>query len=182
MVILKRGFIKQSREIKLQGCGYFGQSHWPVTPLSGVLPAVEFRSVELKLPPKSHNRTRDDHASELAEDYVEAIAEAIAANGVCRAMDLVSHFDVTHATVSNTISRLQRDGLVETEPYQPISLTASGQRLAAQSQARHEVVRAFLKRIGVSDLTAEIDSEGMEHHVSKETLQAMRRILQDGLP
>lgn len=137
---------------------------------------------EIDVPAKSHNRTRNDHASEVAEDYVEAIADVIADSGVCRSMDLVAHFDVTHATVNNTIGRLQRDGLVQTQPYQPITLTTSGRRLAAKAQARHETVRSFLKRIGVSDPTADIDSEGMEHHVSPETLKAMRQVLEHGLP
>lgn len=128
-----------------------------------------------------HKRTRDDHASEVAEDYVEAIADAIAVNGVCRSMDLVKQFAVTHATVNNTIARLQRDGLVSTEPYQPIELTTAGKRLATASRKRHETVRLFLEAIGVSPQTAEIDSEGIEHHVSKETLRAMQRILASDL-
>ena len=127
-----------------------------------------------------HRRTRDDHASEVAEDYVEAIAQTIAAKGVCRSMDLVGHFAVTHATVNNTIARLQRDGLVTTQPYQPVELTAAGKRLATASRKRHETVRAFLELIGVSGTTAAIDSEGIEHHVSKETLRAMKRILEEG--
>jgi DtxR family manganese transport transcriptional regulator len=129
---------------------------------------------------KGHQRTRDDHASEVAEDYVEAIADAIAKNGVCRSMDLVEHFAVTHATVNNTIARLQRDGLVLTQPYQPIELTTAGKRLATASRRRHEVVQSFLEAIGVSPEVAKIDSEGMEHHVSKETLQAMKHILRRG--
>lgn len=133
------------------------------------------------MPAKIHQRTRSDHASEIAEDYVEAIAETIATQGLCRSMDLVAHFEVTHATVSNTIGRLQRDGLVVSAPYQPISLTAKGKRLAKESYQRHQVVRAFLKRIGVSEQVADVDSEGMEHHVSKETLAAMQRVLRDGL-
>ena len=134
------------------------------------------------MPPKTYHRTRQDHATEVAEDYVEAIAAAITLHGQCRALDLVAHFDVTHATVNNTIGRLQRDGFVETAPYQPISLTAKGKRLADRSQQRHEIVKTFLKRLGVSDRTADVDSEGMEHHVSKETLEAMQRALSEGLP
>ena len=129
-----------------------------------------------------HQRTRDDHASEVAEDYVEAIADTLAAKGVCRSVDLVQHFAVTHATVNNTISRLQRDGLVITEPYQPIELTAAGRKLAKASRKRHEIVRAFLEAMGVSKETAAIDSEGIEHHVSKETLRAMQQILKEGWP
>lgn len=97
-------------------------------------------------------------------------------------MDLVAHFDVTHATVSNTVGRLQRDGFVETAPYQPISLTSQGKRLATKSRKRHETVKAFLQRIGVSESTANVDSEGIEHHVSDETLKAMKRVLKAGLP
>ncbi|QDT11315.1 manganese-binding transcriptional regulator MntR [Planctomycetes bacterium K23_9] len=129
-----------------------------------------------------HKRTRDDHASEVAEDYVEAIAKAIDASGVCRSMDLVNHFAVTHATVNNTVARMQRDGLVTTKPYQPIELTTAGKRLATASRKRHEIVRSFLEAIGVSPQTAEIDSEGIEHHVSKETLAAMKRIIDHGYP
>ncbi|TWT73308.1 manganese-binding transcriptional regulator MntR [Allorhodopirellula solitaria] len=129
-----------------------------------------------------HQRTRLDHASEVAEDYVEAIADAIDHAGVCRAVDLVRHFEVTHATVNNTISRLQRDGLVQTEPYQPIELTAAGRRLAVKSRQRHEIVKSFLQKLGVSEQIATIDSEGIEHHVSKQTLAAMKKILLNGWP
>ena len=134
------------------------------------------------LPSKSHQRTRSDHASEVAEDYVEAIADAIAAQGVCRSIDLVSHFQVTHATVNNTVARLQRDGLVTTEPYQPIALTTKGKRMASRARQRHEIVRAFLRHLGVSEATATADSEGMEHHASDETLRAMKRALTEGVP
>lgn len=129
-----------------------------------------------------HQRTRLDHASEVAEDYVEAIADAIERSGVCRAVDLVGQFEVTHATVNNTVARLQRDGLVQTAPYQPIELTAAGSRLAIRSRQRHEIVESFLRKLGVSEQTAAIDSEGIEHHVSKQTLAAMRKILKHGWP
>ena len=131
---------------------------------------------------KKHQRVRDDHASELAEDYVEAIADAIAEHGVCRSIDLVKQFSVTHATVNNTVARLQRDGLVLTAAYQPIELTERGVQLANQSRKRHEIVEAFLRKLGVSDAIAAVDSEGIEHHVSSETLKAMKRVLDKGWP
>jgi DtxR family manganese transport transcriptional regulator len=130
----------------------------------------------------THERTRRDHANEIAEDYVEAIAEFIAAHGVCRAKDLVNAFNVTHATVNNTIGRLQRDGLVTSQPYQPIELTRAGKRLANQARRRHEVVEQFLRKLGVSEENARIDSEGIEHHVGEETLRAMQRVLERGWP
>jgi DtxR family transcriptional regulator, manganese transport regulator len=131
---------------------------------------------------KVHARTRRDHSTELAEDYVEAIGEFVVKNGICRAVDLVKHFEVTHATVNNTVARLVRDGLAITEPYQPIQLTARGKRLAVACKERHHLVESFLVAMGVSRTGAQADSEGIEHHVSTETLAAMKRILEQGWP
>ena len=75
-----------------------------------------------------HERIRRDHATELAEDYVETIDDIISREGVCRAVDLVEHFQVTHATVSNAVGRLVRDGFARSEAYQPIELTAKGKK------------------------------------------------------
>ncbi|MEM1067316.1 MAG: manganese-binding transcriptional regulator MntR [Planctomycetota bacterium] len=130
----------------------------------------------------THTRTRRDHATELAEDYVEAIDDIISESEVCRAMDLAKHFQVTPATVSNAVGRLARDGFVISQPYQPIALTSKGKRLAKKARDRHETVELFLKKLGVSEEAARIDSEGIEHHVGKETLDAMKRVLTEGWP
>lgn len=121
-----------------------------------------------------HRRTRDDHASETAEDYVEAIADIVVESGRCRIVDLARQFDVSHVTVNKTIARLQREGFVETEPYGPVTLTDRGRRLAGKSRQRHETVLQFLMAIGVGEATATNDAEGIEHHVSSETLQRMQ--------
>lgn len=120
---------------------------------------------------------RSDHATELAEDYVEAIAEIIDQKETCRAVDLARRFGVSHVTVNKTIGRLVRSGYVETQPYGPVLLTAAGNRLAKNAKARHEVVYQFLLALGVSEKAAEVDSEGIEHHVSQETLKAMKEFL-----
>lgn len=126
-----------------------------------------------------HARTRSDHATELAEDYVEAIAEIIEEHGACRAVDLAARFEVTHVTVNRTVGRLVRDGYADTEPYGPISLTNKGKRLARASAERHAIVFQFLRAIGVSEAIARVDSEGIEHHVSKETLKAMQTFVEE---
>ncbi len=124
----------------------------------------------------AHRRTRRDHAAETAEDYVEAVAETVAARGACRVIDLAERFGVSHVTVVRTVARLERDGLVTTEPYKPIELTAAGAALAADCRERHETVLRFLISIGVTPATAAIDAEGIEHHVSDETLRRFREI------
>lgn len=126
-----------------------------------------------------HARTRNDHATEIAEDYLEAIAQIIEANGKCRAVDLSREFGVSHVTVNRTVGRLQRDGFVKTEPYGPIELTRSGKRVAARSSKRHEIVLEFLLALGVTEAAAIVDSEGIEHHVSQETLEAMQSFIDD---
>lgn len=127
--------------------------------------------------PNEFQRTRRDHATETAEDYVEAVAQLEADNGECRGADLARLFEVSHVTVTKTIARLKDEGLVDTRPYGPITLTAQGRRLARESQRRHDLVLDFLLAIGVSDETARIDAEGIEHHVSKETLECFRRVI-----
>ena len=125
-----------------------------------------------------HERTRRDHASETAEDYVEAIDDFISSHGICRLNDLASRFAVSHVTANKTVARLQKEQLVATEPYGPIELTESGRELAASARHRHTIVLRFLIALGVSEKTAAIDSEGIEHHVSDETLGAMTRFLE----
>lgn len=137
---------------------------------------------EILVTSNTHERTRRDHATELAEDYVEVIDDLISAAGVCRAIDLVKHFRVTHATVNNAVGRLIKAGLVTSQPYQPIELTAAGKRLAKQARHRHLIVEQFLRKLGVSEQAARVDSEGIEHHVGKETLAAMQRVLSQGWP
>ena len=119
------------------------------------------------------HRVRNDHATELAEDYVEAIAQISAASGLCRAADLARHFAVSSVTVNRTVARLVRDGWVECEPYGPVRLSSRGKSLASACRSRHEVVVHFLMSLGVSKEIAEQDAEGIEHHVSPETLKAM---------
>ena len=125
----------------------------------------------------SFRRTRRDHAIETAEDYVEAIADLERERGECRGGDLAKVFGVTHVTVTKTIARLQNEGLVTSKPYGPIQLTPSGKRMADESRRRHEIVVQFLRAIGVSQETAEVDAEGIEHHVSKETLARFQDII-----
>jgi DtxR family transcriptional regulator, manganese transport regulator len=120
-------------------------------------------------------QTRREHATETAEDYAEAIAELTATVGEARAVDLARRLGVTHVTVIRTVARLQRDGYVSTRPYRSIFLTEKGTRLAEASRRRHDIVVEFLRSLGVPEASAQADAEGIEHHVSPETLAAFKR-------
>ena len=125
-------------------------------------------------------KTRKDHSTEIAEDYVELIAELIETHGSCRVTELARRLGVSHVTASRTVGRLVSSGLAETSPHQPIRLTPRGKRMATTARARHELVFEFLKQLGVSEKTASSDAEGIEHHCSPETLNAMKRLIKTG--
>lgn len=126
---------------------------------------------------ESFRRSRRDRASEIAQDYVEAIADLSASLGEARVTDLARRLGVTHVTVNRTLGRLQQAGYVHTKPYRAIFLTDNGKKLAEESKKRHETVAAFLRSLGVPEKISELDAEGIEHHVSPETLAAFERML-----
>jgi DtxR family transcriptional regulator, manganese transport regulator len=128
-------------------------------------------------------KTRDAHLTEVSEDYVELIGDLIAEEGEARLTDIAERLGVTQATASKVIARLRRDGLVENKRYRSIFLTPRGREVADLSRERHRIVFDFLLALGVSPTVAHADSEGLEHHVSDETLaklEALTRTLAGG--
>ena len=132
--------------------------------------------VSTKRQAENLSQTRREHANEIAEDYVEAIADLVVETGEARVVDLAKRLGVTHVTVNRTIARLHKAALVTSQPYRAIFLTEKGRDLAATCKSRHETVVAFLRSLGVSERVAEMDAEGIEHHVSPETLAAFKRV------
>lgn len=126
-------------------------------------------------PSEGFRRARAAHATEVAEDYTEAIADLIESKGEARVVELARAMGVSHVTVVRTIARLQRDKLVIAQPHKEVLLTPTGRALARASKRRHRIVVAFLHALGVPPRIAERDAEGIEHHVSEETLAAMDR-------
>ncbi len=122
------------------------------------------------------DRMRQARQMEVAEDYVELIADLIAEEGEARAVDLAERFGVSNATVNKTLARLQREDLVQTRPYRSIFLTDAGTEMAKASRRRHQIVLGFLHAIGVPAEVAAFDAEGIEHHVSEETLAVFEKI------
>jgi DtxR family manganese transport transcriptional regulator len=117
---------------------------------------------------------REAHRNELAEDYVELIAELIARFGEARPVDIATRMGVTAPTVAKTLDRLAREGLVARARYRSVFLTPGGAALAEACLRRHEIVVRFLVRLGLDPETAEKDAEGIEHHVSDRTLDLFR--------
>lgn len=138
---------------------------------------ISKKGASAKIRSQAFKRVRADHSAELAGDYVEMIADLIDDRGEARCTDLAMRLGVANATVVKTLKRLTDQGLVTQEPYRAIFLTGDGWKMAEDGKRKHQIVENFLLALGVPADTARIDSEGIEHHVSADTLKAMARFL-----
>lgn len=120
-------------------------------------------------------QVREAHRRELIDDYVELISDLIHEVGEARQVDMAARLGVSQPTVAKMLKRLAGVGLIEQIPWRGVFLTPEGEKLAQESRERHQIVENFLLSIGVSPDTARRDAEGMEHHVSEETLARFRQ-------
>lgn len=124
-----------------------------------------------------HRRVRRQHASEIAQDYVEAIYQIRETGSSIKVRALQEIFGVSHVTVIKTLKRLEGQGLVSGTRSGEIELSEEGKRLARSAVAKHELLQSFFITLGVSEEQADADAEGAEHHLSDETLAAIRKFL-----
>ena len=123
-------------------------------------------------------QVREAHRRELIDDYVELISDLINEVGEARQVDMAARLGVSQPTVAKMLKRLTSVGLIEQIPWRGIFLTPEGEKLAQESRERHQIVENFLLAIGVSPEIARRDAEGMEHHVSEETLAMFLKFTQ----
>lgn len=118
------------------------------------------------------SQARTAQSQALLEDYTEMIDDLIRDMGEARITDIARQMGVTHPTATKAVARLKREGLASARPYRGVFLTEAGIAMAERVRLRHRVVVDVLCAIGVPAEAAEIDAEGIEHHVSDTTLQA----------
>ena len=123
-------------------------------------------------------QVREAHRRELIDDYVELISDLIIEVGEARQVDMAARLGVSQPTVAKMLKRLASVGLIDMIPGRGVFLPAEGERLAQESRERHQIVENFLLMLGISPEIARRDAEGMDHHVSKETLEAFSRFTQ----
>ncbi len=123
-------------------------------------------------------QVREAHRRELIDDYVELISDLIHEFGEARQVDMAARLGVSQPTVAKMLKKLASTGLVEQVPYRGVFLTPEGESLAEQSRERHHIVENFLLSLGISSEIAHRDAEGIEHHVSDETLEVFRTFYQ----
>ena len=127
---------------------------------------------------ESFRQTRTNRRNELVEDYIELIDDLISDGGEARQVDIAQRLGVAQPTVAKMLKRLATEGFIQQKRYRGVFLTESGRALAAKSRDRHHIVEGFLRAIGVSEDVARIDAEGIEHHVSDETLEIFRTFVE----
>jgi len=110
------------------------------------------------------------------EDYLERILELINTKGYARVVDIAERLNISQASVTNMVQRLDAEGLLKYEKYRGLILTTAGESLAKNITRRHESLTEFFNLMGLDEKTVYRDVEGMEHHVSPETLNAIRRL------
>ncbi len=110
------------------------------------------------------------------DDYLEQILHLIEAKGYARAVDISSNLGISQASVTNMLQKLDAEGLVKHEKYRGTVLTGHGHRIAQAIVERHETLTRFLRLFGLDEETIYRDVEGMEHHVSRPTLEVIRAV------
>jgi Mn-dependent DtxR family transcriptional regulator len=116
--------------------------------------------------------------SQSAEDYLERIHELIEEKGYARVVDIASSLKVRQASVTSMVQKLGEAGYLKYEKYRGLILTQRGREVARRIQQRHETLSRFFSVFGLDAETQRRDIEGIEHHLSAETLEVLAALAQ----
>ena len=108
-----------------------------------------------------------------AEDYLERIHELIEEKGYARVVDIASSLQVKQASVTGMVQKLGESGYLNYEKYRGLVLTEKGKQVATNIQKRHETLSRFFSLFGLDRETQKEDIEGIEHHLSPETVEVL---------
>jgi len=118
---------------------------------------------------------------EVAEDYTELIFDFIENQGFARVCDLAREMGISHVSVLRTIKKLSRDGYIAKETGS-IELTEKGKKMAEFSKKKHIILTEFLLSLGIPENIVATDVEGIEHHISPATLEAIALHVKNNSP
>ena|SRR5699024_3397359 len=100
------------------------------------------------------------------EDYIEQIYNLIKMKGYARVSDIAEALEVHPSSVTKMVQKLDRDGFLLYERYRGLVLTDKGTKIGEKLAFRHELLEQFLEIIGVDSENIYDDVEGIEHHLS----------------
>ena len=113
---------------------------------------------------------------ESAEMYLETILVLSEGNNEPRAIDIARKLGFSRPSVSNALKELDRDGYIDYKDSRYVALTEKGAAIAEKIYARHLVLTNLLLAAGVSEKTAREDACRIEHYISDETFEALKRL------
>ena len=115
---------------------------------------------------------------ESGENYLETILMLKEKQGVVRSIDVARSLNFSKPSVSRAVGILREDGYITMEPGGELELTEKGMQKAGAIYERHKLLTAFLRQVsGVPAETAEDDACRMEHIISEETFQGIKRFM-----
>ena len=116
-------------------------------------------------------------ADESLEDYLETILMLQKSRGQVRSIDIANEMNFTKPSVSVAMKNLREKGYITMDSTGYITLTESGRQRAEDVLERHTILADLLMRIGVSKETALADACKVEHDLSEESFEAIKRSL-----
>lgn len=116
--------------------------------------------------------------SQSAEDYLERIHELILEKGYARVVDIASSLKVRQASVTSMVQKLAEDGYLNYEKYRGLVLTGKGREVARRIRSRHHTLSRFFSLFGLDPKTQRRDIEGIEHHLSRDTVEVLAGLTQ----
>ena len=113
-----------------------------------------------------------------AEDYLEKILLLKKRQGKVRSIDIVEIMNFSKPSVSIAMKKLKEKGLITIDPSGYIDLTEPGLEIASRIYERHIIISQFLQNIGVSFITASEDACKLEHELSEESFQLLKKLVE----
>ena len=118
-----------------------------------------------------------EQQTDRMEDYLEVIYELIKKKGYATQTDISESLNVSLPGVSKMLQRLDESKYLKYEKYRGINLTEEGIEVAENIHEKHGLLSEFFKMIGVDEDIANIDAEGIEHHIHPQTLKKLREFI-----
>lgn len=112
------------------------------------------------------------------EDHIEQIYLLIENKGYARVSDIVEALSVLPSSVTKMVQKLDKDGYLVYEKYRGLTLTSKGEKLGKRLVKRHELLEQFLRLIGVDEERIYEDVEGIEHHLSWNSIDRIADLVQ----
>ena len=112
------------------------------------------------------------------EDHIEQIYLLIEHKGYARVSDIAEALSVLPSSVTKMVQKLDKDGYLIYEKYRGLTLTPKGQKLGKRLVQRHELLEQFLRLIGVDEERIYEDVEGIEHHLSWNSIDRIADLVQ----